>query len=246
MYSFFSKMSVFISEPFVNAANTDIAFIAALFLGFVGSLAPCQISANVAAITYFGNRQFQEKLSWVETSVYILGKIAVFVLLGTFFWFFGQQVAKEFIPFLAYARKLLGPLIILIGFFMIGWIGLPFQFGARFSEFLKKQSDRIGGKSGAFLMGAAFSLGFCPTMYVLFFGTLMPLAIQSSYGIVLPPVFAVGTAMPFLLFAGLTVGFGLDRVMIKRARRFGSWIQKAAGIFFIIFGISDTLTYWTL
>jgi cytochrome c-type biogenesis protein len=246
MYSFFSKISVFLSEPFVIAANTDIAMIAALFLGFVGSLAPCQISANIAAITYFGNRQFQERLSWTEITMYLLGKIVVFILLGTIFWLFGQQMAKEFIPFLAFARKVLGPLLILIGFFLLGWLTIRFQLGNRLSEMIKKRSDRMGDKNGAFLMGFAFSLGFCPTMYVLFFGTLMPLALQSSYGFILPPVFAAGTAMPFLLFAGLTVGFGLDRVMVKRTRRWGMWIQRLAGIFFIIFGISDTMTYWNI
>lgn len=246
MYSLFSQISVFFSEPFVHAANTDVALIAALFLGFVGSVAPCQISANVAAITYFGNRQFQEKLSWVETSMYILGKIVVFIVLGMLFWFFGQQMAREFIPYLALARKVLGPLMILIGLFMLGWISIPFQWGSRLFDAIQKLSDRTKGKRGAFLLGVAFSLGFCPTMYVLFFGTLMPLTLQSSYGIVLPSIFAVGTAMPFLLFAGLTVGFGLDRVMIKRARRWGSRIQKLAGLLFIMFGIADTMTYWKL
>lgn len=246
MYEFFSKISSFLSEPFSNAANTDIAFMAALFLGFIGSVAPCQISANVAAITYFGNRQFQEKLSWPETAMYILGKMAVFSILGAIFWLFGQQISKEFIPMFAFSRKLLGPLIILIGLFLLGWIRLPFQIGVRFSDSLKRLSERVGGKSGAFLLGTAFSLGFCPTMFVLFFGSVMPLAFQSSYGMILPLIFAVGTAMPFLLFAGLTFGFGLDRVMVKRTKRWGGWIQKLAGVFFILLGISDTLTYWTL
>lgn len=246
MYTFFSQISMYLSEPFVNAANTDIALIAALFLGMIGSLAPCQISANVAAITYFGNRQFQKELTWKEITMYVIGKIMVFFLLGSLFWFFGQQVSKEFIPFLAYARKALGPLLILIGFFLLGWIIFPFQIGARLSEFIRKQSVKMGGQWGAFFMGVAFSLGFCPTMYVLFFGTLMPLALQSSYGYVLPPIFAMSTAMPFLLFAGLTVGLGLDRIMVKRTRVWGNRIQKLAGLFFILFGISDTLTYWTL
>lgn len=246
MYQFFSEISAFVTQPFVNAANTDIALIAALFLGFVGSMAPCQISANVAAITYFGNRQVQEKLSWMETGMYLLGKIAVFIVLGTVFWIFGQQIGKEFIPFLAFTRKLLGPLLILVGFILIGWVRLPFQIGYKWTAWLQKYSERAGGNSGAFLLGAAFSLGFCPTMYVLFFGTLMPLSLQSSYGALLPPVFAVATAMPFLLFVGLTFAFGLDRIIVKRMKHWGQWIQKLAGVFLILFGISDTLTYWTL
>lgn len=246
MYSFFSKISSFLSEPFANAAQSNIAFLAALFLGFVGSVAPCQLSSNVAAITYFGNRQFQTKLSWPETAMYILGKIALFSLFGVLFWLFGQQISRDMIPLFSYSRKLLGPLLILIGLFLLGLIRLPFHLGARFSEFMKSIAVRVGGKNGAFLMGVAFSAGFCPTMFVLFFGSLMPLALESSYGVILPSVFAIGTAMPFLLFAGLAVGFGLDRVMVKRARRYGLWIQRLAGVLFMVLGVSDTLTYWTL
>ncbi|CCQ93963.1 conserved membrane hypothetical protein [[Clostridium] ultunense Esp] len=246
MYEFFTKISNFLSGPFANAAHTDIAFLAALFLGIVGSVAPCQISANAAAIAYFGNRQVQAKLSWPETVMYLLGKMAVFSLFGALFWAFGRQISTDFIPLFSWSRKLLGPLLVVIGLFLLGWIRLPFQFVARFSSAIQRWSERKGGKSGAFFLGVAFSIGFCPTMFVLFFGSLMPLALQSSYGVLLPSVFAVGTAMPLLFIAGLTVGFGLDRVLVKRMKRWGGWIQKASGVFFILLGSSDTLTYWTL
>jgi hypothetical protein len=95
-------------------------------------------------------------------------------------------------------------------------------------------------------MGVAFSLGFCPTMFSLFFGGVIPLALKSSYGLLLPPLFAVGTAMPLLLFAALIVGFGLDRLMLNRVRHFGIWAQRFAALLFIVLGISDTITYWTL
>ncbi|MEF3309482.1 sulfite exporter TauE/SafE family protein [Paenibacillus sp. GYB004] len=246
MYSFFSTISAFLSVPFINASQSNVALLAALFLGFIGSVAPCQISANVATITYFANRQVQSKLSWTETVLYLLGKVVLFSFFGILFWVFGQQISRDFIPLFASARKLLGPLLLVIGLFLLGWIRLPFHIGTRFSKFMYNIAEPIGGKGGAFLMGIAFSIGFCPTMFVLFFGSLMPLALESSYGVFLPSVFAAGTAMPFLLFAALAVGFGLDRVMVRRAKHFGLWIQRLAGILFIILGVSDTLTYWTL
>lgn len=246
MYVFLSKISAVLSMPFMNGSQSNIALLAALFLGFIGSVAPCQLSANAAAITYFASRQAQAKLSWSETVLYLLGKVVLFSVFGLLFWVFGQQISRELIPLFASARKLLGPLLIVIGLFLLGWIRLPFQFGARFSALMHSIAERAGGKGGAFLMGIAFSIGFCPTMFVLFFGSLMPLALQSSYGVVLPSVFAAGTAMPFLVFAAIAVGFGLDRVIVKRAKRFGLWIQRGAGVLFIVLGISDTWTYWAL
>lgn len=246
MYQFFSQISAWLGEPFGNAAySTNIALLSALFFGFVGSVAPCQISANIGAITYFGSRQAQARLSWSELGLYLAGKIAVFSVFGLLFWSFGQGISTGSIPLFVYARKFLGPLLIVMGLFLIGWIRMR-GVGYRISASLRNLSERIGGKWGAFLMGVAFSLGFCPTMFSLFFGGVMPMALKSSYGILLPPVFAVGTAMPLLLFAGLAVGFGLDRVMVKRARQWGTRIQRLAGALFILLGISDTLTYWTL
>lgn len=245
MYEFFSWINRIVNEPFSAVAlNSNIAWVSALFLGFVGSVAPCQISANLGAITYFGNRQFQQKLSWVEVIVYMAGKITVFSLLGIIFWLFGRSLSNEMIPFFSYMRKALGPILIIMGVFLLGWIKLPGSLGFRISALLQSFSRKVGGKWGAYLLGAAFSLGFCPTMFWLFFGLVMPMVLQSPYGFVLPSVFAIGTAMPFLLFAGLTVAFGLDVVMLRRSRQWGKWIRMMAGGLFIILGIADTMTFW--
>ncbi|WP_068775526.1 sulfite exporter TauE/SafE family protein [Paenibacillus sp. FJAT-26967] len=244
MYSFFSGISSYLSEPFLAASRSDVALIAALFLGFIGSVAPCQLSANVAVITYFGKKQAQGRMSGAEVLLYITGKIVLFSLLGCLFWLLGNPVSRELIPLFEYARKLQGPLLVLIGLFMLGLFRLPFGLGTRFTASLEQAARRAGARTGAFLMGMAFSLGFCPTMFVLFFGMLMPMAVQSAYGAVLPSVFAAGTAMPFLLFLALTVGFGADRMLMRKAKRWGGIVQKLAGLLFLLLGISDTMTYW--
>lgn len=247
MYELFTQISAWLSQPFARIAySTNVAIIAALFLGVVGSLAPCQISANIAAITYFGNRMAQQKISWLDLFLYVLGKILVFSLIGLAFWAFGRSFSTQSLPVLAYVRKILGPLLVLMGLFLLGWIKLPVNVGFRLSGSLTWFSEKIGGRSGAFLMGSAFSLGFCPTMFWLFFGLLMPMVVTNSAGILLPPVFAVGTAMPLLVFAGLFAGLGLDQLSVKKAKNWGSILQKITGIILLLLGISDTLTYWTL
>lgn len=244
MYEFFSKISNLLGGPLFNAAQTDIALIAALFLGFVGSVAPCQLSANAAATMYFGNRQVQAKLRWMEVVLYLAGKVVVFSGFGILFYLFGREISTEFIPFFSWSRKLLGPLLVVIGFVLLGFIRLRFSMGTRLSAWLQGKSKRLGGKNGAFLLGAAFSLGFCPTMFVLFYGSLMPLVMSAPYGFALPSVFAIGTAMPLLLFAGLAVGFGLDQKMIRKTKRWGLVVQRFAGTLLLVLGIADTATYW--
>lgn len=247
MYGFFSEISSWISGPFGNTArSSNIAFLAALFFGFAGSVAPCQLTANLGSITYFGNKYMQEKLAGMEFLFYLIGKIVVFSLFGVLFWIFGRDISSDSIPVFVYARKVVGPLLIFMGLFFLGIIKLRVRFGFRIAAAVKQMGERLGGRGGAFLLGVAFSLGFCPTMVLLFFGMVMPITLQSSYGVILPSVFALGTAFPLLLFFALMIVFGVDRTILKRARQWGLYVYKVSGLFLTILGISDTLTYWEL
>jgi cytochrome c-type biogenesis protein len=105
-------------------------------------------------------------------------------------------------------------------------------------RFLKK------GKIGSFLMGFGFSLAFCPTMFVLFFVTLMPLVYSTSYGVLLPSIFAVGTSVPVIFFILILWYLGFNGTLMKKGKQAGRFVQKAAGIVMIFLGILDTITYW--
>lgn len=60
-------------------------------------------------------------------------------------------------------------------------------------------------------MGALFALAFCPVSATLFFMVLIPLALATKGGVVLPAVFAIGTGLPVLLF-GTLISLGVSRV----------------------------------
>lgn len=176
MYEIFSWLSSVVTGPLTQVArSSNSALLSVLFLGFVGSAAPCQISANIGAMMYFSNRQVQQRLSWIEITMYLLGKASVFSILGALFWLFGQSLPQDMIPFFVFARKMLGPLLIVMGMFFLGLLKLPGSFGFHLSSYIKDLSGRIGGKWGAYLLGASFSFGFCPTMVWLFLGLVMPL-----------------------------------------------------------------------
>ena len=93
-------------------------------------------------------------------------------------------------------------------------------------------------------MGVSFTLAFCPTMFVLFLFTLMPVVLTTSYGALLPSVFGIGTSLPLLLAIFLIWYFGASGTILKRGRRIGTYVQKVAGVLLILIGVFDTLTYW--
>ncbi|MFC0418345.1 sulfite exporter TauE/SafE family protein [Cytobacillus solani] len=79
-------------------------------------------------------------------------------------------------------------------------------------------------KTGSFLMGATFSISFCPTMFSLFFFGLMPLVLNSSYGAFLPPIFAIGTSVPLIVFLMIIYVLGIDGALMRKNKKIGQFI----------------------
>ncbi len=245
MYEVFSQISYTLSKPFLTMVNSTegVPLLFALLLGIIGAMAPCQFTGNLGAIMVYGNKSLQNKIAWTETLFFILGKMLVFSTLGLIVWVLGSEVQSSLTYYFPRFRKIVGPVLILIGLFMLGVIKIykSFSFGRIPERFMKK------GKLGAFLMGVSFTLGFCPTMFVLFFITLMPLSLSVSYGAVLPAIFAIGTSLPLILAIFLIGYFELSgRFMKKEGRKIGLIVQRIAGMVILILGILDTITYWDL
>lgn len=242
MYQILQQLSHSISEPFLNAAYglEHIPILSALLLGIVGALAPCQFTGNLSAITLFGNHSLQKRAAWGETLFFVLGKVVAFSSLGFIVWLLGAEFQQSLINYFPWIRKLLGPLMIVIGLYLLG------VFTMRWTLTLWKNKSEKKGKLGAFLLGFSFSLGFCPTMFILFFIILMPMAFSASYGAIVPSVFALGTSIPLLIAVFLVWYFGLSGTFMKKGRKLGQTVQRVAGTIIILIGILDTITYWEL
>ena len=79
----------------------------------------------------------------------------------------------------------------------------------------------------------------------MFFGLTIPLAIASTGGIVLPGVFAIGTALPIIGLAALMASGAVNlSQFLKRFKAADVWIQRAAGIIFILIGLNEIVLYW--
>lgn len=242
MYHFFSNISNLFSEPFFSLANQweGIPLLSAFLLGIVGAVAPCQFTGNIGAITIYGNRSLQTKIPWIHIALFIAGKLLVFSSLGLIVWLLGREFHANFTQVIPPMRKAMGPLVILIGIFMAGFLKM------RWTINIWKVPERYlkASKLGSFFMGVSFTLAFCPTMFILFFMTLMPIVLATPYGAVLPSIFGIGTSIPLLFAIFLIWYFELGGKFMKGGRKVGTIIQRSAGWLLIILGILDTLTYW--
>lgn len=244
MYNVLSQLSAFVSKPFFIIANNleSWPIVFALILGLVGALAPCQLTGNISALTLYGNRSFQEKVVWKDVIFFTLGKIAAFSLLGALVWILGREIQDNLISYFPWIRKIMGPLLIIVGIYMLGLMKIK----GTINLFQSTKEYNKETPFGSFMLGFSFSLAFCPTMFILFFITLMPVVLSSSYGFILPSIFAFGTALPLLLFIFIIWYLGGGGVLMKKGRKLGVVIQRVAGFILILLGIMDTITYWSL
>lgn len=244
MYGILSQFSSFVSKPFTNIAYSleSWPIVFAFILGLIGALAPCQLTGNISAVTLYGNRSIQKKIAWQDVFFFTLGKVVAFSLLGILVWLLGRGFEQNLTLYFPWLRKIMGPLLVIVGLFMLGLIKLKGTIN------LLNGSKEYKGDNpfGSFMLGFSFSLAFCPTMFILFFVTLMPVVLSSAYGFILPPIFAIGTAIPLLIFIFIIWYLGASGVIMKKGRKFGMVIQRIAGVLMLLLGIFDTLTYWSL
>ncbi len=94
------------------------------------------------------------------------------------------------------------------------------------------------------LLGVLFALSFCPVSAGLFFGALIPLAVNAHSRVLLPAVYGIGTGLPVVVFAVLLV---LGAQGIGRAFNALTKIERAArpitGAIFVLAGLYLTVTH---
>ena len=245
-YLLLSQFSAALTVPVSDLADrVELPFVIVVLFGLVGAVSPCQLTTNLSAMAYVSSR-LGEGRPWREALAYVFGKVLVYTIVGGAAVLFGLQLQAAAIPVVVAARKALGPLMILIGLGLLGVLRLRGSVGSRVSAWLQARLPRTGAW-GAFLLGVTFSFTFCPTLFWLFFGLMIPLALRSPAGWTFPGLFAVGTTLPLVAYAGLlAAGNRAGRGFMERLKRSGPLVMRVAGAVFILAGINDTLTYWAI
>ena len=243
-YLLLSQLSVALSLPVKQLADgSQLPIFGVFLIGLVGALSPCQLTTNLSAMAYVSRRAGDGQV-WSEALAYTLGKVLVYIVAGGVVIFLGLKLQQSAIPVVVFTRRVVGPLMILIGLGFLGFIRLRGSFGRKLSTGLESILPRRG-VIGALSLGVVFSFTFCPTLFWLFFGLVIPLALLNSGGWTFPGLFALGTTIPLLLFSGLLAsGSDLSSKLTERLRRYQRKVTQVSGAIFLLAGINDTLTYW--
>ncbi len=216
--------------------------ISALWLGVLTSISPCPLATNIAAISYIGRKVKTPRLVLFTGLLYTIGRSLVYVLLGVLLVY--SLLSAPYISNILqkYMNKLLGPVLILVGMFLLELLHFKTS-GTGISEKLQKQADRWG-IWGAFLLGIVFALSFCPVSAGLFFGSLLPLAVSAKSAVLIPLLYGIGTAVPVFIFA-ILLAFSVNSIgkAFNRITHFEFWARRITGVIFILAGIYMSLIY---
>jgi len=215
--------------------NTSMPWLTALILGLMTAISPCPLATNITAIGFISKDLENRNRVFLNGLFYTLGRAITYTLIPLIIYF-GADQFKFSGFFQRYGEKIIGPLLVLIGIFMLDIIRINFPgFGRLTEKMEKRKSWRF---IDALLLGAIFAFAFCPYSGVLYFGMLVPLTISSASGLYLPIIFAVATGLPVILFAWV-LAYSVSGLggLYNKIKIFELWFRRAIAVVFIIVGV---------
>ncbi|RPJ80914.1 MAG: sulfite exporter TauE/SafE family protein [Deltaproteobacteria bacterium] len=215
--------------------NSQYAFLTAFILGLMTAISPCPLATNISAIGFISRNLENRRRVFLNGLVYTLGRVISYTGLAVII-FFGASKVNVANIFQGWGEKLLGPLLIIIGLFMLDVIKIKFPGFSKLTESVGEKGK--GSYWSTLLLGMIFALAFCPYSGVLYFVMLIPLTVASASGLYLPVIFAIGTGLPVIIFAWL-LAYAVGNVgkIYDRVKVFEYWFRRVVAVIFIGIGI---------
>lgn len=226
-----------IEQLMLMVDSSQLAPVTALLLGIVTSISPCPLASNIAAVAYISRKLTRLRDTLVTAILYTLGRVFTYSILGVLLVTIGLKATEVALPLQSWSNILMGPVLILGGLILADLLPLRFPSGSTFMERLRVKAGE-SGPLGSFLLGALLALAFCPYSAVFFFALLIPLSLKTTGGVLLPPIFGIGTAMPVVVFAlMLSLGYSSVERLVKQVTAVEIVLRKITAFIFIVVGL---------
>lgn len=228
---------------FLNSILENSAYgaLTALVLGLMTAISPCPLATNISAIGFISRDLSNRNRVFILGLIYTLGRAISYTAIGVILYF-GISKFEVTRLFQGWGEKILGPVLILIGLFMLDFIRLSIP-GLNLTGRMENRNSK--SLWSTLLLGIVFALAFCPYSGVLYFGMLIPVTIASPSGLFLPIIFAIATGLPVIIFAWL-LAFAVGNVgkAYNRLKSFELWFRRVVAVLFIGVGIYYVIVFF--
>jgi len=215
--------------------NTTMPWVTAFVLGFMTAISPCPLATNITAVGFISKDIENRSRVFVNGMLYTLGRAISYTGIALIIYLGADQFRFSGL-FQLYGEKILGPLLVIIGLFMLDIFKMKFPGLSGLTSRMENKSS--WGFFDAILLGMIFAMAFCPYSGVLYFGMLVPITVASASGLYLPVVFAIATGIPVIVFAWL-LAFSIGSIggFYNKMKNFETWFRRVIAILFLAVGI---------
>ena len=228
--------------------TSGVPVVAAFFIGLMMAISPCPLATNLTAVAYITQRSEGGRHTLLVGSIYTLGRMAAYVGIAALIVVLGLEVQAIAYFLQVYGERLLGPLLIVIGVVMLGFVRLPVSPGsARYQAAKERVTERLAGRRylGPFILGLLFALQAAAVLGRPLLrhahparapraGPLLPVRLRNSDG----P--APWSWLSLLLVQGIaTAGRAVQQVQTVER-----WLRRAVGAVLIIAGVYLMAVIW--
>jgi cytochrome c biogenesis protein CcdA len=196
------------------------------------------MTINITAMGYISKDITRPRKVFSNGAFYALGTVIAYTTLALVLYFGADQFKLSSV-FQQYSEYIIGPLLFLIGLYMLGIFRIDFLISNKLTRGFQNRTSFRAWDS--FLLGLVFALAFCPYSGVLYFGMLVPLVISTSSPW-LPLVFALSAAIPVVIFAWL-LAFSVSGIgrLFNKLKSFEFWFRKVVAVVFMGIGIYSVI-----
>jgi cytochrome c-type biogenesis protein len=228
--------------------STNLNVLLAMAAGVLSFLSPCVLPLLPSYLSFIAGVSFEELQGTVanphtrkailkNSLFFILGFSLVFIALGAGATLLGQALFES----QALIRRIGGGFVILMGFYVAGWIRIPFLM----REWRADLANRPAGYLGAVLTGITFAAGWTPCIGPIL-GSILTLASMTqtaATGIMMLVAYSLGLAVPFLLSSLM-----IDRFLpfFDRFKRFFPVVTRGSGVILILMGFLLVTDYFAV
>jgi cytochrome c-type biogenesis protein len=216
--------------------NYYLDIFSALWLGILTSISPCPLATNIAAVSFVArNVGSSKKVLW-SGLLYSAGRMLTYVAIAVLAVASLLSLPEVSFYLELHMRKIIGPLLIAVGIILLDV--LPISFSTSLASSSVQEKAGKWGIWGAGLLGIIFALTFCPLSAALYFGSLIPLAIDSKSAVLMPSLYGLGTALPVVAFA-IVMAFGVKSIgkIFNKMTQIEKWARKLTAVAFIGAGL---------